>query len=361
MRAAFLMLPALFLVTSPLQAGSKEKKSYGKKSGKGGADKLVKSGENAYLAGNFDEALSIFKKVIKKYPKDHRSYYYSAVIYAEKGKKDEAETMYRAALEKNPKLPEALNNLAVLLQEKKQFKEARQLFEKALKEASSYFEAQYNLGYLYEEWNKADQAVKAYWKAADINGSDTDALIAIAEIETARGKLKKAINAYRKAIKRNSALVSLKINIAALLRKQGKNKEAAKELESLLSVITISEGADLTIPFKAARGLRLAGKPGRTLDILSKFPAKARESFSVQTEMGQCYLALGKCKKAVNAFKKALKLKPEHPEVLLAIADSCYCAKKCKEAVQYYNKFLKKTEKSDKRKQDVKNKIKSCQ
>lgn len=352
-------------VAVPAHAGEKDKKKEkekkeGKKDTGASADKLIKSGESAFLAGDLDGALAIFKKAVKTYPDDARGYYYCGMVYTQKGCKDEAEKMYRAALEKDPKLAEALNNLSDILIDKKGFEEAEKLLKQALEIDPKYFEAQYNMGWLYEEWGKPPKAVEAYEKASKIDTKDTDALIAVAEIQAARGEHEKAVEAYRKAIKRKSSLAALKIEIADLLVKLGKKEDAAAELEDLLSMITISEGADLQVPFKAARGLRLAGKPGRTIEILEKFPAKAQETFSVQTEIGQCWMLLGKCSKAVKAFKKAQKIKPDSPDILLAIADALVCAKKCKDAKPFYQDFLKKIDPADPRKKGIEKKLKSC-
>ena len=353
-RTCFWLVVAVGLAFAAVSEGKQGKK------GSLNADALVKSGEQAFVAGNLDKAAEIFKKVVKSFPKDYRGYFYSAMVLAQQGKKDEAEKMYRKALEKKPDLPEALNNLAVILQEKKKFKEAEKLFKAALKADPDYFEARFNMGYLYEEWGKLGPAVSAYLAASKLDTKDTDSLIAVGEVETARGKLKGAVDAYREAIKRDGSLIALKIKIAALLRKLGKKKDAILELESLVSKITIAAGADLTIPFKAARELRLAGKPERTLKILAKFPSKVKETFSLQTETGLSWLAMGKCGKAAKAFEKALKVKPGNPEALLALADSYLCDKKCKKATEYYNKFLGKASKSDKRKEAVKKKIAGC-
>jgi Flp pilus assembly protein TadD len=359
-RAPVLIALSFLIAAAPLAAQSKGKKKTAGKKGQESVEALIKSGESAYTAGDFEGALASFKKAVKKFPDDARGYYYCGVIYAEQGKKDDAEAMYRASLGLEPVLPEAVNNLAVLVQEKKAFKEAEQMFLKALEAAPDYFEAQYNLGYLYEEWNKPSKAVEAYLKAAKLNAKDTDALIAVAEIQSGRGQNAKAVEAYRKAVKRNGALAALKIEIASLLTKMGKKDEAAVELESLLSMVTLSENADLTVPFKAARGLRLAGKPKKALEVLSKFPSKAKGTFSVLTETALCQKALGDCSKAVKTFMKAYKLKPDSPELLLALGDASLCAKKCKDAKAWYGKFLEKTEKGDARIPDVKKKIKSC-
>jgi tetratricopeptide (TPR) repeat protein len=360
MRLRFAALALLLISTTSSAAAPEGGKPPGKKETKSKADELVKAGEKAYLAGNLEEALAAFQKVIKKVPGDYRGYYYCGMIFGEKGKKEEAEKMYKAALGKNPALPEANNNLAVLLQEKKQFEEAEKLFGQALKADPAYFEAQFNLGYLYEEWGKPDKAVKAYLAAAKISGKDTEALLAVAQIEEGRGKWQEAAQAYRKAIERDGSLIGLKVEIAAALRKQGKNEEAVKELDELLAAVVIADGADLAVPFKAARELRLAGKPKKALDTLLKFPSKAKGTFSVKTEIGQCHLALGSCSKAAAVFKDILKDKPDHPEVLLALGDSYTCAKKCKEAAEAYGKFLQKTDESDKRRAEVLKKIKSC-
>ncbi len=361
MRALFLIALSLVIATAPLTSQAKgKKKTQDKKGPAQSVESLIKSGESAYMAGDLEGALGSFKQAVKKFPGDARGYYYCGMIHAEQGDKKEAEAMYRAALGKEPVLPEAMNNLAVLVQEKKAYKEAEQMFLKALEAAPDYFEAQFNLGYLYEEWGKAPKAVEAYLKAAKLNSKDTDALIAVAEIQSAKGENAKAVQAYRKAIKRNGALVALKIEIAALLTKMGKKDEAAGELESLLSMISLSEGADLTVPFRAARGLRLAGKPKKALEVLSKFPSKAKETISVLTETAQCQKAMGDCAKAAKTFKKAHKLKPDNPELLLALGDAYLCAKKCKDAKTWYGKFLEKAEKDHARIPDVKKKMKSC-
>lgn len=53
--------------------------------------------------GEYGQAASLLERAVKKDPKDHASYYYLALLYAEKNELGQAETAIKSAVKLKPK------------------------------------------------------------------------------------------------------------------------------------------------------------------------------------------------------------------------------------------------------------------
>lgn len=321
-------------------------------------DELLSKGEQAFVSGDEDGALKLFLEATEKSPERWEGFYYAGMVLHVQGKASEAIEMYEKAIKIKPDASEALNNLSVLYLESGQLDEALETNKKAIKADPQNFEAAYTLGEILENMGKLEEAIEAYLGAAEVAPGEADPLLAVADISLGLGKKKDAAMALARAFKRAPHQIDIGLMALELLKEVGQDKEALSLCQKLAGRIGPKAAQNVEAAFRVARVLRLLGDPKTSLDLLSKLPADARATFSVQTEIGLAHLALGNCKKAAKAFDKALGIKPGNPAALVAKADALCCAGKWCKAKKAYKKFLKKAAKDDPHVKAVKKKLK---
>lgn len=96
-------------------------------------DKDFIEGANAFNSGKYQEALTHWDNLIKKYPQEASAYYNSAITYARLGDMESAEKRYKEAIKYNPNMAEALDGLSSTLMGQGKTKEALPYIEQSLK------------------------------------------------------------------------------------------------------------------------------------------------------------------------------------------------------------------------------------
>jgi Flp pilus assembly protein TadD len=105
--------------------------------------------EQAYRAGERDQALQRLDRAIEAQPRDAQLRFLKAVLLAEQGSTAQASEIYLRLTQEYPELPEPYNNLAVLYAAQGQFDKARDALETALRNDPGYATAHENLGDVY--------------------------------------------------------------------------------------------------------------------------------------------------------------------------------------------------------------------
>ncbi len=136
-------------------------------------------GQAFIKAGKLEEAASIFRKIRKEYPDDHRSVYFLANIHLQKGEKEKARELYKKAIEMRPVLVEAYENLASILFGEGRYREAAVLMEKTFEavpmDAPSDPGLRYNIAICYFKAGDQEQAKKHLEKYLKLAPSGTHA------------------------------------------------------------------------------------------------------------------------------------------------------------------------------------------
>lgn len=98
--------------------------------------------------GNYEQAISLLKAVVERYPKLSAPYINMAIAYERWGKPEEAEAQLKKALELVPAHPVASNVYGMFLRQKGRFPEARQVYEASITLFPEYLPLRRNLGIL---------------------------------------------------------------------------------------------------------------------------------------------------------------------------------------------------------------------
>ena len=119
-------------------------------------------GNRLRQAGQFAEAVEVFKRSLKYNPQDVAMYQTLGDTYQEMGRPDEALAQYEAAAKAAPKNAAAFNKLGVALAERERWEEAIQAFQKVISLDPSFAEAYYHWGQTLERAGRAPESIEIY-------------------------------------------------------------------------------------------------------------------------------------------------------------------------------------------------------
>jgi len=154
-----------------------------------------------------------------------------------------------------------------------------------------------------------DQALEAFTKLTGQVSSFADVWNIMGQIYHHRGELRNAVECFEKSLAVNPAYADARFNLSILYADIGEYEKAEKLYEMARTEPT-GEG-DQRIPDPYVRG-KLA---------------------NMHTEMGDVYHGLAVYDDAENEYRKALKLRPEFPDVRTKLARVLFDSGKTEEAV----------------------------
>ena len=156
---------------------------------------------NAFNAHQFDDVITLSKKLLKKIPNNDYLFNLIGLSFQQKTNLDEAEIYFKKALKVNPGNDSATNNLANNYKRQKKYSEAETLYKKVISKNPKYLSALNNYANLKKSLNQYDEAIILYKKALEINPEIIPTNYNIAIAYQSIGKFEEAINHANKIIK----------------------------------------------------------------------------------------------------------------------------------------------------------------
>ncbi len=167
------------------------------------SDKLLKKAINKHKAGQYRDAQTLYKKILKSHPQHVDANYMLGTLFAEQGDTnnalkymriaeelapgsqyiknntgnvyrisgdyDAAARKYNEALAIQPDMIEALNNLAIVYRRLNQTQQAITLYKNAISLSPNFIEANYNLGKAYWDESQYDDAKACFQRVLEID------------------------------------------------------------------------------------------------------------------------------------------------------------------------------------------------
>jgi len=116
-------------------------------------------------AGEFDQAIAAYHKAIKLNPNYAKAYTSLGAAYGEKGDHDQAIFYLQRAIKINPESVKAFNNLGAVYGRKGDYGKTLEYCQKAVELSPFFAEAHNNLGGAYGRKGDYDQAIASFQKA----------------------------------------------------------------------------------------------------------------------------------------------------------------------------------------------------
>ena len=200
-------------------------------------DRLLASGQDAYQAGRFEEAISAFNRVMALSANEPRtaavaSYLIGNVNMTQK-KFGNAEISYQRAIGLNPNYADAYNNLGEALGEMKQFPRAIEAFAKAIALDPTLLKARYNQAVTYDRMKNFRYSEFVFRGIIKSNPKYALAYDGLAVTLSKAGRAKEALPLHEKAIALSPAEPSYYFNYAISNLMIGNTTKAMEQQEKL--------------------------------------------------------------------------------------------------------------------------------
>jgi tetratricopeptide (TPR) repeat protein len=132
-------------------------------------DKNLDKGIEEYTKGNYDDAIVLFEKVVKKFPTSIEGYYNLGLSYMRKGDLDQALVAFEKARDLNPEAYTVYLALGEGYFNKGESEKAVVAYTKATELEPENPRAYYNLGMTQYKLNKTEEALVAFEKSIELD------------------------------------------------------------------------------------------------------------------------------------------------------------------------------------------------
>jgi len=243
--------------------------------------------------GQFDRAISVYSKTIKKHPKSATAYEFRGRAYFGKGQFDRAISDFTKAIEINPQYADAYYYRGLAYQKKRRYDHAISDFTKAIKIKPTHAFSYFKRGFTYYKKGQYDHAASDYTKVIEINRKYGPKL---ATVYNSRGLI--------------------------YMSKLGQDKKGCEDLKQACKLgvcagYTFVKEKGFCVPYGKAKDYFEKGKmyiskgmPGKAITEFSKAIKIKPQSVAAYYNRGLAYQQKGRYDHAISDYTKAIKIKP---------------------------------------------------
>ena len=268
--------------------------------------------------------LSIFINIALSDSSPVEKHYKDATAYHDLGEFEQAISEYRKAIALNPNSPIIYNRLGVAYSELKQYDAALDAYQKALALSPMTAELHYNMGLVYLKQGDLPRALKAFKRATSINAEWEDAYTGLGEVYLKQGDLGQAAHAYRQATRLNpNGNPNAILGLGKTYVKQGRLDDAITAVEKAIEIQVDNTEAHYQLAQiyvkrgdrkKAASAMAFFKVLRQTDPLLQEAETWVKrhpEDARGYNNLGIVYLARRRSEDAVASYKRAISLAPD--------------------------------------------------
>ncbi len=285
------------------------------------AEDLHTAGLAALKAGDSEQAVELFKRVVELEPKHRWAWNNLGRAYLQLNNLEDAIADFRKQIEVNPFDEYAYNNLGRALEGQHKYPEAEQAYRKQLEINPLDTWAHKNLGELLQRQKKYSQAVQELEAAVSIRPDDPVIRSMLGSSYLHTGQTEKGLAAFDKALQIAPSPVIWN-NVAYELSENGSNLDRAQLYAESAVTSTEARLRSTTLSSLRAQDLALVNLLGASWDTLGWVCFKKgdlsraekytfaswflTQSSSVSDHLGQIYEKQGRKPQAIHAYALAL-------------------------------------------------------
>ena len=240
-------------------------------------------------------------------------HYRDAIAYHDLGEFEQAISEYRKAITLNPNSPIIYNRLGVAYSELKQYDAALDAYQKALALSPMTAEPHYNMGLVYLKQGDLPRALKAFKRATSINAEWEDAYTGLGEVYLKQGDLGQAAHAYRQATRLNrNGNPNAILGLGKTYVKQGRLDEAITAVEKAIEIqVDNTEAHYQLAQIYVKRGERKKAASAMAFFKVLRQTDPLLHDARGYNNLGIVYLARRRSEDAVASYKRAISLAPD--------------------------------------------------
>lgn len=234
-----------------------------------------------------------------------------------------AETLWRDTLAKNPDCAIAHYNVGFILDARGDYDAAIRHLEEAVRLAPDETDALNNLANTYARAGRGDQALAAFQEALRRKPSDEVVLYNLGVLYGRMDKPEEAIKYYAEALRIRPDMAEAQSNLAAILVRRADEFIAARRMDQAVALLDQAVAAH-PADYESHRRLgAIHADRGRWDDAALHFAAAAEAQPSDVESLfllGRSLVQTGRTADAVKIYRDCLKVRPDAPGVLSALA-----------------------------------------
>ena len=263
----------------------------------------------------FVESKEFIESLLSKAPDMGRAYQELAHLNRDMGEEEKAVMHYRQACELNPALIASWNFLLKYFIDNKNQPAAEHALEqieklKSLPGSLLYIDQILNEGRL----GLAEAKCRAFLKD---NPTHTYAMSLLAEIANRLGYFDDAEFLLEKAVEFKPKDGDLRMKYAAILRKKQKFSKTMEQV----NILCDQYPDNLNYQAQKASEIMQNGGHEEAITLLDDILKKNPYNFSTLTSRGHAQKTLGKTDRAIESYKSAFRIKPDHGEAFFSLAN----------------------------------------
>ena len=197
--------------------------------------KFIKA-KTLHKNGNIDEAIKLYKKLLKTNNLDSRLFFYIGTAFLQKKNFKEAYKNLKEAIKIDNSIPDYFNNIGVALSELNKNEDAIKNYNEALRIKPNFVDPIINIGISYKKLKKFDLSKKFFKKSLEFNPNNHIVFNNLGNLFKEEGNTTKAFEFYNEALKINSNYIDALNNKAEILLVEKKYEEALVEFEKVINL-----------------------------------------------------------------------------------------------------------------------------
>ncbi|VXD23376.1 Tetratricopeptide TPR_2 repeat protein [Planktothrix serta PCC 8927] len=270
-------------------------------------EELFEKGNAAQAAGNYSQAETIFRQVIRINPQDANAYNGMGNALRKQGKLEEAITYYQKAIQLDPKYPNAYNGMGLALKDQGKLEAAITNYQKAIQLDPKSAIPYYNLGIALSDQGKVEEAITNYQKAIQLDPKFAYAYTNLGIALKDQGKVEEAITNYQKEIQLDPKSAIAYYNLGIALYDQGKLEEAITNYQKAIQLDPKSAIAY----YNLGVALYDQGKLEEAITNYQKAIQLDPKDTYAYNGLGNALKDQGKVEEAITNYQKAIQLDPK--------------------------------------------------
>jgi|GEM_PF-4119927 len=303
------------------------------------------------LKKSYYEALDLYTRMTRMFPKWGLVYYLRGCVRDELGHYQDAIKDYERAIKLNSRYPMAYVNKGYSYNYLGMHKKALKELNKAVKLSPYHIDAYNNRGIAFCGMGKYQKVIADFENVIRIVPDFSLAYVNLGKAYFCLGEYKKAIAKLNKAIKLSPSLAEAYCNRGIAYRYMGEYKEALKDFNKAIQIkpyyayAYLQRGLtyeDLCEWKKADRDIEKAVKLDPSIFsvyIMGVIRLNPRTAVEYH-ERGHAYFCMGQWKKAIADFNKAISMRPGFASAYFYRGLSYDNLKDYKKAIQDYSKAI---------------------
>ncbi len=249
-------------------------------------------------AERFEEAIRALHTARRIYPQDPLIYHNMGIAYRNAGRFEEAENAFREALRLNPHLADIHLSLGSLQLDMGHYEQGLSAIREAVRLTPKNADAHRYLGEALAYLKQYPDAIQAFRKAIALKRDDGEAHLGLGMIYLHTGQR----TASASALKTGLRLSPGHPDSLAIAREIARLQKQPEQVSTYLN---------------RARAFEDAGLLGEAIDTYRKAASLSPENADIQHALGLACLRANRPEDALPAFRRVLRLRPDHPDANL--------------------------------------------